>query len=126
MVVMTRLALLRIHAVIGTAYVLAGAAKLAGADLMVDAFEATGLGQTMRVVIGAIEIVGGLCLFVPMAAVYAAMVLGCMVVAMLGATVGHVARLGIERPQLEVPQLTVSKIYRASLQRSEVVYVVEG
>jgi uncharacterized membrane protein len=119
---MTRLAIFRIQATIGSIYVLAGGAKLAAAPLMVDAFDVIGLGQTMRVVVGALEIVGGLCLFVPMASVYAALMLGCMVVAILGATVGHVARLGAERPQLDVPQLTVSKMYHASVQRGGVTH----
>lgn len=113
---MTRFTIFRIQAVIGAAYVAAGAAKLAGAGLMVEAFDMIGLGQTARVAVGAVEVVGGLFLFVPMASVYAAMVLGCTIVAVLGMTVGHVARLGVERPQYDVPQTAVWKSYRASLE----------
>ena len=122
---MTRFTIFRIQAVIGAAYVAAGAAKLAGAGLMVEAFDMIGLGQTTRLAVGAVEVVGGLCLFVPMASVYAAMVLGCTIVAMLGMTVGHVARLGIERPQLDLPQTTVWKSYRVRLESGDSVLAIE-
>jgi len=113
---MTRFTMFRIQAVVGAAYVAAGAAKLAGAGIMVEAFDMIGLGQTARVAVGAVEVVGGLFLFVPMASVYAALVLGCTIVAVLGMTVGHIARLGAERQQFDVPQTAVWKSYRASLE----------
>jgi uncharacterized membrane protein YphA (DoxX/SURF4 family) len=105
----------RVQAVLGLIYVCAGSAKLAGADIMVEAFDVTGLGQSLRIAVGILEIGGGLCLFVPRASIYAAMVLGCTIVGILGATIGHMARLGIEQQQFERPQLTVAKIYHASL-----------
>jgi len=107
----------RVQAALGLIYVCAGAAKVAGADIMVEAFDVTGLGQSLRIAVGVLEICGGLCLFVPRASIYAAVVLGCTIVGILGATIGHMARLGIEQPQFERPQLTVAKTYRASLQR---------
>jgi hypothetical protein len=106
----------RIQAALGLVYVCAGAAKVAGADIMVEAFDVTGLGQSLRIAVGVLEICGGLCLFVPRASIYAAVVLGCTIVGIVGATVGHMARLGIEQPQIDRPQLTVAKTYRASLQ----------
>jgi DoxX-like family len=105
----------RIQAALGLVYVCAGGAKLLGADIMVEAFDVTGLGQSLRIAVGVLEVCGGLCLFVPRASIYAAMVLGCTIVGILGATVGHMARLGIEQPPLERPQLTVAKTYNASL-----------
>jgi uncharacterized membrane protein YphA (DoxX/SURF4 family) len=105
----------RIQAALGLVYVCAGGAKLLGADIMVEAFDVTGLGQSLRIAVGVLEVCGGVCLFVPRASIYAAMVLGCTIVGILGATVGHMARLGIEQPALERPQLTVAKTYRASL-----------
>jgi uncharacterized membrane protein YphA (DoxX/SURF4 family) len=108
----------RVQAALGLIYVLAGAAKLAGADIMVEAFDVTGLGQSLRIAVGILEIGGGLCLFVPRASIYAAMVLGCTIVGVLGATIGHMARLGIDQPQFERPQFTVAKTYRASLQNA--------
>jgi DoxX-like family len=106
----------RIQAALGLVYVCAGGAKLLGADIMVEAFDVTGLGQSLRIAVGVLEVCGGVCLFVPRASIYAAMVLGCTIVGILGATVGHMARLGIEQPAVERPQLTVAKTYRASLQ----------
>lgn len=88
----------RVQALLGLIYVCAGSAKLLGADIMVEAFDVTGLGQSLRVAVGLLEICGGLCLFVPRASVYAAVVLGCTIVGILGAAVGHVARLGVEPP----------------------------
>ena len=75
-------------------------------DIMVEAFDVTGLGQSLRIAVGVLEICGGLCLFMPRASIYAAMVLGCTIVGILGATIGHMARLGIEQPALERPPLT--------------------
>jgi hypothetical protein len=106
----------RIQAALGLVYVCAGGAKLLGADIMVEAFDVTGLGQSLRIAVGLLEVCGGLCLFVPRASIYAAMVLGCTIVGILGATVGHMARLGVEQPAIDRPQLTVAKTYRASLQ----------
>jgi predicted benzoate:H+ symporter BenE len=108
----------RVQAALGLIYVCAGTAKLAGADIMVEAFDVTGLGQSLRIAVGVLEIGGGLCLFVPRASIYAAMVLGCTIVGILGATIGHMARLGIEPPQFERPQFTVAKTWRASLERA--------
>lgn len=82
---------------------------------MVEAFDATGLGQSLRVAVGVLEICGGLCLFVPRASIYAAVVLGCTIVGILGAAIGHVARLGDQQP-LDASQLTVTKTWRASAQ----------
>jgi uncharacterized membrane protein len=112
---MQTIGIYRVQAALGLIYMCAGAAKLAGTDIMVEAFDVTGLGQSLRIAVGTLEICGGLCLFVPRASIYAAMVLGCTIVGILGATVGHMARLGIEQQPFERPQLTVSKTYRAGL-----------
>ena len=105
----------RLQAVLGLLYIVAGGAKLTAADLMVEAFDLIGLGQRLRVVVGMVEIVGGLCLLIPSTSVYAGLVLACTIVAMLGATIGHVARASADRPSFDVPQLTISKTYRASI-----------
>ena len=102
----------RIQAFLGLIYICAGSAKLLGADMMVEAFDVTGLGQSLRVGVGMLEIFGGLCLFVPRASIYAAVVLGCTMIGVLGAAAGHIARVGIEQP-LDAPQL--SKTWRAGL-----------
>jgi uncharacterized membrane protein len=104
----------RVQALLGLIYVCAGGAKLLGADIMVEAFDVTGLGQSLRVAVGLLEICGGLCLFVPRASVYAAVVLGCTIVGILGAAVGHVARLGVEQPPFDAPHL--AKTWHANVQ----------
>jgi putative oxidoreductase len=56
----------------GGLFVAAGAAKLAGAEIMVQEFDLVGLGQSARILVGLIEIIGGLCLIVPRAGVLGA------------------------------------------------------
>src|SRR6202043_2427635 len=75
----------RIQAFLGLIYVCAGSAKLLGADIMVEAFGVTALGQSLRIAVGVLEICGGLCLFIPRASIYAAVVLGCTILGLLGA-----------------------------------------
>lgn len=101
----------RIQAFLGLIYLGAGSAKLFGADIMVEAFDATGLGQSLRVAVGVLEICGGLCLFVPRASMYAAMVLGCTIVGILGAAVGHVVRVDDEQ-SFDAPRLTATQTRR--------------
>ena len=109
----------RVQVALGLIYVCAGSAKLLGADIMVEAFDVTGLGQSLRIVVGVLEIVGGLCLFVPRASIYAAMVLGCTILGILGATVGHMASGGAQQP-LGGPDLSATKTWRASVRESGV------
>ena len=90
----------RIQAFLGLVYVCAGSAKLLGADLMVEAFDVTGLGQSLRVAVGLLEICGGLCLFIPRASIYAAVVLGCTIVGILGAALGHIAQQPFDARQV--------------------------
>ena len=104
-----------VQAALGLIYVCAGSAKLLGADIMVEAFDVTGLGQSLRVAVGILEIAGGLCLFVPRASVYAAMVLGCTLVGILGATVGHMSRVGVEPQSFGGADLTPAWTWRAAV-----------
>ncbi len=96
-----------VQAVFGLIYLCAGSAKLLGADIMVEAFDATGLGQSLRVCVGVLEICGGLCLFVPRASIYAAVTLGCTIVGILGAAVGHLVDEGDQGP-FDAPRLTAT------------------
>src|ERR1043166_6691512 len=97
--------LYRLQAVLGLIYICAGRAKLLGADIMVEAFGVPALGQSLRIAVGLLEICGGLCLFIPRASIYAAVVLGCTIIGILGAALGHVERIGIETqpPQPSMP-----------------------
>ena len=108
----------RVQAAFGLIYICAGSAKLLGADIMVEAFDVTGLGQSLRIVVGVLEIAGGLCLFVPRASIYAALVLGCTILGILGATLGHMASGG-EQP-LGGPGLSATKTWRAGVRESGV------
>jgi putative oxidoreductase len=74
--------------VAGGLFVAAGAAKLAGADIMVQEFDLVGLGQSARILVGLIEIIGGLCLVVPRAGVLGATLVACTVVGFLSAAYG--------------------------------------
>ena len=74
------------------AFVAAGAAKLAGVDMMVQTFDAVGLGQWLRYVTGAIEIGGALALWWPNRQVVGAGLLGAT---MVGAVLSHVFVLGV-------------------------------
>ena len=108
-----------VQAFLGLIYLCAGSAKLLGAEIMVEAFDATGLGQSLRVAVGVLEICGGLCLLIPRASIYAAVVLGCTMVGILGAAVGHVvARLG-EEQAFDAPHFTASKTWRPSKQEND-------
>jgi uncharacterized membrane protein YphA (DoxX/SURF4 family) len=69
-------------------FVAAGAAKLAGADIMVQEFDLVGLDQSARILVGSIEIIGGLCLVVPRAGVLGATLVACTVVGFLSAAYG--------------------------------------
>jgi hypothetical protein len=108
----------RVQAFLGLIYVCAGSAKLLGADIMVEAFDATGLGQSLRVAVGVLEICGGLCLFVPRASIYAAVVLGCTIVGILGAAVGHVVRLDDEQ-SFDAPRLMATTTRRPDVHRDQ-------
>ncbi|MFC5639022.1 DoxX family protein [Streptomyces bullii] len=68
-------------------FVMAGAAKLGGADQMIELFEDIGVGQWFRYVTGVVEVIGALGLLVPRLAGLAALGL---VGVMLGAVIANV------------------------------------
>jgi len=65
-------------------FVMAGGSKLAGVPAMVTLFDAIRIGQWFRYVTGVIELVSGLALLVPSAAIFGALLL---IPTMLGAIV---------------------------------------
>lgn len=73
------------------AFVAAGIAKLAGAEMMVGTFEAIGVGQWFRYVTGAIEVAAPILLWLPGKQVAGAAVLGAT---MIGAVLAHLLILG--------------------------------
>lgn len=73
------------------AFVMAGGAKLAGAEMMVQTFDAVGVGQWFRYVTGLIEVGGAIMLWVPAARLLGALML---MVTMIGAVLAHLLILG--------------------------------
>jgi len=85
------IALWVLRVVLGLAFLGAGGAKLAGAPPMVAIFSKIGWGQGLRILTGALEVVGALGLFVPKFTTYAASLLALV---MLGAIGFHLTTLG--------------------------------
>ena len=76
---------------LGAIAIAIGYAKLAGAGLMVQQFQALGLGQTFLTAAGLTEIAAGLCLLLPRGGILGAVLLACVMVGALGVTIGHLA-----------------------------------
>ena len=88
---MKTIAIYAVQAAMGLVGLAAGCAKLAGADVMVDAFSMLGLGSSFLIIAGAVEILGGLCLLMPRAGLFGAVLLASVVVGTAGLTIGQVA-----------------------------------
>ena len=69
----------------------AGYAKITGAGLMVQQFQALGIGQGFLLAAGCAEIAAGLCMLLPRGGILGAVLLVCVMVGTLGGTIGHVA-----------------------------------
>jgi putative oxidoreductase len=80
-----------LRALLTLAFVGAGLAKLAGAEMMVATYDAIGFGQWFRYVTGIIEVGGAALLWLPRRQVLAASVLGGT---MVGAVLAHLFLLG--------------------------------
>ena len=83
--------LLGIKALLTLAFVAAGAAKLVGVEMMVQTFEAVGVGQWFRYVTGIIEVGSAVLLWIPGRQLLGAALLVCT---MIGATLAHLLILG--------------------------------
>lgn len=82
---------LGIKVILSAAFAAAGAAKLAGAEMMVQTFDAVGVGQWFRYVTGIIEVGGAVLLWIPGRQFIASLLLLCT---MIGAVLAHVFILG--------------------------------
>lgn len=80
-----------IKALLTLAFLAAGLAKLAGADMMVATFEAVGVGQWFRYVTGIIEVGGAILLWINGRQAIGAGLLTCT---MIGAVLTHLLILG--------------------------------
>ncbi len=83
---------LGVRALITLAFVSAGLAKLAGAEMMVQTFDAIGVGQWFRYVTGIIEVGSAILLWVPGLRGIAAALL---TITMIGAVLAHALVLGM-------------------------------
>lgn len=83
--------LIGLKVLVAGAFAAAGLAKLAGVQMMVDTFEAIGLGQWFRYLTGIIEVGSAVLLFIPNKQAYGAALLVCT---MIGAILAHLFILG--------------------------------
>ena len=79
-----------LQGILAAAFLAAGVAKLTGVPFMVDLFSQIGLGQSFRIVTGAVEVAGAVALLVPGLASIAGLWLGAT---MVGAVATHLAIL---------------------------------
>ncbi len=84
--------ILVVRALLTLAFAAAGLAKLAGAEMMVQTFDAVGFGQWFRYVTGLIEVGSAILLWIPGLQVVGA---GLLVATMAGALLAHVLVLGM-------------------------------
>ena len=103
-----------LQALSGAAALAAACASLAGADLMVQQFDAMGLGPSFRLLAGSIELIAGLTLVVPRTGALGGVILACLTVATVGATLGHLATL---RPMTETASRPPSHTYQGLIAR---------
>jgi putative oxidoreductase len=68
-------------------FLMAGSSKLVGVPAMVGLFDAIGVGQWFRYVTGVVEVISGIALLIPSAAIFGAMLL---IPTMLGAIITNV------------------------------------
>ncbi|MCW1917194.1 DoxX family protein [Rhodobacter sp. KR11] len=84
------------------AFAAAGLAKLAGVEMMVQTFDAVGVGQWFRYVTGLIEFGSAILLWVPGLQAYAAGLLACT---MVGAIIAHFTVLAAMGAGAAVPAM---------------------
>jgi uncharacterized membrane protein YphA (DoxX/SURF4 family) len=107
-------AMRRARVALAALFLAAGAAKLAGAELMVQQFDFIGLGQGMRYVVGSLEILAGMCFLSTRLAVFGALLVSCLTVGAIGAKIGHAARAVIKAPAASEPPPSVFRSSRAA------------
>lgn len=82
--------LVGVQVLLALVFIGAASAKLLGVPLMVQNFEALGLGQWFRYLTAVIELAAGVALLVRSTAAYAAGLLCCV---MVGAIISHLTRM---------------------------------
>lgn len=107
--------LILIRVMLALAFLAAGAAKLAGVEMMVATYETIGMGQWFRYLTGIIEVGSAILLFTPGKQAWGAALLVCT---MFGAVLAHLFILGPGAPPaiiLGVLSAVVLFAYRSQL-----------
>ncbi len=104
--------LLAIRALLTLAFAAAGLAKLAGVPMMVQTFDAVGVGQWFRYVTGIIEVGSAILLWVPGRTAYAA---GLLVCTMIGAVIAHFTVLSAMGAGAAVPAIVLGLLAAVTL-----------
>lgn len=99
------------------AFVAAGLAKLSGVEMMVQTFEAVGVGQWLRYVTGAMEIAGAALLWVQGRQVFGAGLLLCIMVGAVGAHLLFIGPSAVPALVLGVLAAVVAFSYRQQVIR---------
>ena len=97
-------ALIGVKVLLTAAFAAAGLAKLAGVEMMVQTFDAVGVGQWFRYVTGAIEVGSAILLWVPGLQAFAAGLLACT---MVGAIIAHFTALAAQGAGAAVPAMVL-------------------
>jgi hypothetical protein len=86
---MKTIVLYGLQMLVGLVALAAGYAKLTGMGFIAEPLAMIGLGQTFLILAGSAEILAGLCLLFPSSGVIGVLLLASVMVATMGATVGH-------------------------------------
>lgn len=108
---MKTIALYGLQALVGIVALAAGYAKLTGMGFMVEPFAMVGIGKGVLMVAGAVEILAGLCLLFPRSGVVGAVLLACVMVGTVGAS------LGTAISHHGDTQFAVSQTFRTTIQQ---------
>ena len=97
-------AVIGIKVLLTLAFAAAGLAKLAGAEMMVQTFDAVGVGQWFRYVTGIIDVGSAILLWLPGKQAWAAGLLACT---MVGAILAHFTALAAQGAGAAVPAMVL-------------------
>ena len=106
---MKTITLYGLQMLVGLVALAAGYAKLTGMDFVAEPIAKIGLGTTILMCAGVVEIVAGLCLLFPRSGVIGAVLMATVMVGTVGASLGHVIS-----HRNDAIQMTVSHTFRAS------------
>ena len=108
---MKTITLYGLQMLVGLVALAAGYAKLTGMGFVAEPFAMIGLGKTFLMLAGTAEILAGLCLLFPRSGVFGAVLLACVMVGTIGATLGSaISHRGGD-------QFMVSQTYRTTMQQ---------